>query len=180
MKKISFPDFIKVLCIVTIVNEFCEIVPVPYPFYIFLACSFIYFIWKLFRKEMTVSEFMKELSIVFVLMSVSNLITDPMVRLFNVSVQGAARVIINVVYLVFGIYGMRNHDSFGKERSLIKMSAAAFIVSVIGAVIDYMPLLTRIHMVHIGVNDSMYIVLAVLAAVCFFVARRNLADTAAD
>lgn len=129
-------------------------------------------------KTITSQKLMKILSIVFIILSGYNLIIDFITRLYIVSFRGFAQVVNDIIFLVFGIYGIRNYDIPGKERKLIRMSIIAFVSSVVSTLIYYLPLLTRLdievlqQMIDFG--DILYIMLAVLAIIYFFAARRIL------
>jgi len=130
-------------------------------------------------KTITPQKLMKILSIVFIILSAYYLFTDFIVFLYIFSVRGIVRLINDGVFLVFGIYSIRNCDLPSKERKLIKMSAIAFVSSLVSTLVYYVPLLTRLGTETaqlIGISDILHIALAVLAAVYFFAARRNLAS----
>ena len=131
-------------------------------------------------KTITSQRIMKVLSIIFIILSVYNLVIDLIVCLYITRFQVMAMVINDIIFLVFGIFGIRNYDIPGKERTLIKMSVISFLSSVISTLVYYLPLLTRLNtetfLKMIDFDDLLYISPAVLCAVYYFAARRNLAN----
>jgi len=178
MKKFSSHGFVKSLGIAILIAVITEIF--PYWSYVFLACLLILFIRALLRKEITAKKLMNDLSVLIVCLSIYFTVFAFLNCLQGFSLRALMLLINDIVFLVFGVYSLRNYDVSGKEHRLPIMSAFAFMSSVITTLLFYVLPITGFHaetnLPPMESIDILYISLAVIAAVYFFAARRNLAN----